>query len=317
MPTGRTVGSAADRPILGPAAHPAEPTDAGPVLSRSVSGAASRTTVAALDVGGTSIKSGVVRGTDVEVLPSVPSRSRDDRDVVLGQLAAACAAAVDAAGEKLAGVAIAVPRPFDLERGIPLLRGLHKFESIHGVELPPVLRSRTAVGDRPIRFAGDAEAAAVGEARFGAAAELQRVLTITLGTGMGACLTDGGSVVTAVGDAIVEGLHDRRITNEGSDERADDAFSVRGLATALGVEPGNLRAAVADPRHAAALEEFGRRLGAFLGPILDDFGAQAVVIGGGLSHAFDRFGPAMDIPAVAASLGARGPLLGAAALAAF
>jgi predicted NBD/HSP70 family sugar kinase len=269
--------------------------------------------VAALDVGGTSIKSGVVREGEVELLPAVPSRSGAERDTVIDQLVAASAAAVDAAGDDLIGLAIAVPRPFDLERGIPLLRGLHKFESVHGVELRPILRARTAVGEHPIRFAGDAEAAGVGEARFGAGAGLGRVLTITLGTGIGACLTDGGEVVTVVGDALVEDLHERP-TPTG---RADDVFSVRGLASALDVEPAELRTAATDLAHAADLERFGRRLGSFLAPVLAEFGAEAVVVGGGLSSVFDRFAPTMDVPARRATLGKRGPLLGVAALAAF
>jgi len=269
--------------------------------------------VAALDVGGTSIKSGVVRDGDVELLPGVPSRSAADRDTVIDQLVTASAAAVDAAGDDLVGLAMAVPRPFDLERGIPLLRGLHKFESVYGVELRPILRRRAPVGDHPIHFAGDAEAAGVGEARFGAGAHLQRVLTITLGTGIGACLTDGGEVVTAVGDAVVEDLHERT-TPAG---RADDVFSVRGLAGALGIEPAELRTAAGDPAHRAELESFGRRLGTFLAPVLVELDAEAVVVGGGLASLFDLFGPAMAVPARRAALGTRGPLLGVAALAAF
>jgi glucokinase len=267
---------------------------------------------AALDVGGTSIKSGVVRGEDVELLAAVPSRSDEVADVVIGQLLASSGAAIAAAGPALSALAIAVPRPFDLERGVPLMRGLRKFEAIHGVELRPILRERTGIGACPITFVGDAEAAAVGEARFGSGRGVDRVLTITLGTGMGACLTDRGAVVTTVGDAVVEDLHNRATP----DGRADDVFSARGLAEHLDVDPASLRTAVMAEERAADLRDFGRRLGAFLSPIMREFDAESVVIGGGLAGSFDRFGPAMGIPAFAASLGARGPLLGGAALAA-
>lgn len=269
--------------------------------------------IAALDVGGTTIKSGVVRGTAVELLPSVPSLSGGDRDTVLGQLVGACANVVAAAGPTLSGMAIAVPRPFDLDAGIPRITGLHKFESIRGMELRPLLRAGTGVGDHPIRFVGDAEAAGVGEARFGAGAGHRRVLTITLGTGMGACLTDGGVVVTAVAGVVVEDLHDRPVGSA----RADDLFSVRGLATLLGVDAADLRSSVGEPGHASGCRHFGALLGDFLGPILEEFAADVVVVAGGLSSAFDRFGPSMGIPAVPAAAGARGPLLGAAALAGF
>jgi len=265
---------------------------------------------AALDVGGTSIKPGVVRGDSVELLPAVASRSGGVAAIVLDQLVTAAETAVAAAGPSLSDLAIAVPRPFDLERGIPLLRGLHKFDAIHGVELRPILRARTSVGSRSIGFVGDAEAAAVGEARFGAGRGIDRVLMITLGTGMGACLTDRLLVVDAVGDASIEDLHDRLVDGA----RADDVFSARGLSAALGVDADQLPVAVSDPTNAERLLEFGRQLGSFLTPIVDEFEIDAVVVGGGLSAIFERFGPALAIAARPAALGPRGPLLGAAAL---
>ena len=100
-------------------------------------------------------------------------------------------------------------------------------------------------------------------------------------------------------------------------ERHDDGLvSMAKRQAHLAVDEGDLRAAVDDPANAEPLREFGRHLGAFLARIMREFDAHAVVIGGGLAGAFHRFGPAMEIPAVPASLGARGPLLGAASLAA-
>ncbi|MDX2381624.1 MAG: ROK family protein [Acidimicrobiia bacterium] len=270
---------------------------------------------AALDVGGTSIKAGVVRDAHVDLLPIVPSHSQGPAEVVLAQLVGALDAAITAAGPGLDDVAIAVPRPFDLDRGVPLLRGLHKFESIHGLELPSIFRLRTAVGDRPIRFVGDAEAAGIGEARCGAGRGFRRVLTITLGTGMGACLTDDAQVVSAVDGLVVEDLHDRTARDaRGRGRRADDAFSARGLATALGAETDGLESAVADPANTARLVDFGSRLGEFLAPVLDELQAEVAVIAGGLAVVFDRFAPAIGPRALQATLGTRGPLLGAAAL---
>lgn len=267
--------------------------------------------VAALDVGGTTLKPGVVRGSDVELLPPLPAHANDDADIVLTQLAAACHSALEAAGPRVAGLAVDVPRPFDLAAGIPLMRGLHKYDAVHGIALRPILRERTAIGERPIVFVGDAEAAAVGEALHGAGRRWGRVLTLTLGTGMGACLTADGGVVPAVGGTIVEDLHDREVDGR----RADDVFSVRGLAASLGVAPADLPTAVDDPANADGLADFGRRLGRFVRPLLDELRAEAVVIGGGLAGAFDRFGPSIGVAAAPIELGPRGPLLGAVALA--
>ncbi len=136
-------------------------------------------------------------------------------------------------------------------------------------------------------------------------------MTNTLGTGMGTCVTDAAWPVEFIGDIGVEHLAIRE-TPWG---RADDVLSARGLAARLGVPMGELRAAVDDPMNADVVFDHGHRVGAFLAPVIAEFDVHAVVIGGGLSAAFDRFGPAVQshlgVPVRPVALGPAGPLLGA------
>ena len=120
-----------------------------------------------------------------------------------------------------------------------------------------------------------------------------RVLTVTIGTGLGACLTADGRVIEMVGELEIEKLA-RRPTVDG---RADDVLSARGLADRLGVDTAELRSLVDDPAVAAAIGDHGRRLGAFLAPVVDELDVDLVVVGGGLVNAFDLFGPALRIGA--------------------
>jgi predicted NBD/HSP70 family sugar kinase len=81
----------------------------------------------------------------------------------------------------------------------------------------------------------------------------------------------------------------------------------------------DLRAAVEDPANADIVSDHGARLGTFLSPVVAEFDAHLVVIGGGFSGSFDRFGPALQsalgaVPVRPAALGPAGPLLGAAHL---
>ena len=276
------------------------------------------TVVAVLDVGGTSIKSGAVRNGSAEVGPSMPTLAAEPADVVLERLAASCSAAIGLAGPTVRGVAIGFPGPFDIARGTALIRGLHKFEAIHGVDLRAALRARVPeVADGlPVEFVHDNEAAGVGEAVFGAGRNAGRVLTVTLGTGVGACLTSNGDVVQWVGELEVETLA-RRSTPWG---RADDVLSARGLADRLGVATLDLRTAVEASGHAAAVADHGSRMGTFLRGCVDELDVELVVVGGGLVDAYGRFGPAAEFelaptPCVPAELGAAGPILGAAHLA--
>jgi predicted NBD/HSP70 family sugar kinase len=287
--------------------------------------------IAVLDVGGTSIKTGVVRFEDaaaegdgvdhrvdhrVEIGPGLPANSLASSEVILESFAAGAHAALDLAGGNASGLAIAICGPFDIDAGISRMRGVHKFEDIYGIDLRAELRKRSSVGDLPIRFARDAESAGTGEALAGAGAGVDRVLTMTVGTGLGTCLTDHAAPVEYIDGFGVEHLAMRDTPWGG---RADDVLSAHGLAARLGVEMADLRAAVEDPSNAEVVADHGGRLGAFLAPVVVEFDAHLVVIGGGFSGAFDRFGPALqaaigDVPVRPAALGPAGPLLGAAHL---
>ncbi len=278
-------------------------------------------TIAVLDVGGTSIKTGAVRFTDgddprIELGPSLPTNSNEAADLVLDSLAAGVDAALDLAGPDVTGLAIAICGPFDIDAGISRMQGVHKFDDIFGIDLRLALRDRSTVSGLPIRFARDAESAGTGEALAGAGAGFDRVLTITVGTGLGACLTDHARPVEFVDGFGVEHLAMRDAPAGG---RADDVLSAHGLAERLGVAMSDLRTAVEDPTNADLVADHGTRLGAFLSPVVTEFDAHLVVIGGGISGSFDRFGAALQsaigsVPVRPASLGSSGPLLGAAHL---
>ena len=248
----------------------------------------------ALDVGGTSIKTGAVRfgvGDDprIEIGPVLPANSNETADRVFDSLAAGADAALGLAGPEVSGLAIAICGPFDIEAGISRMRGVHKFEEIYGIDVNAAVRERLPWASAlPIRFARDAESAGTGEALAGAGAGFDRVLTVTVGTGLGTCLTAHARPVEFVDGFGVEHLGMRDTPWGG---RADDVLSAHGLAERLGVAMSDLRAAVDDPVNADAVNDHGRRLGAFLGPVVAELGAHVVVIGGGFSAAFDRFGP--------------------------
>jgi glucokinase len=278
--------------------------------------------IAVMDVGGTSIKTGAVRFHDdgdeprIEVGPALPTNSNEAADVVLDSLAAGADAALDVAGPEVAGLAIAICGPFDIDAGISRMRGVHKFEEIYGIDLRAALRDRSRVSGLPIRFARDAESAGTGESTAGAGAGVDRVLTMTVGTGLGTCLTERALPVEFIDDFGVEHLAMRHTPWGG---RADDVLSAHGLADRLGVAMADLRAAVDDPANAAIVRDHGTRLGTFLAPVVVEFDAHLVVIGGGFSAAFDQFGPPLQaaigaVPVRPATLGTAGPLLGAAHL---
>src|SRR5262245_24738820 len=151
-----------------------------------------------IDVGGTSIKGGVVDDT-AAVLSTVhlPTEAHLGQEHGLGQMCKTVREAVAAAGLKLdqiATVGVATPGTMDIPAG-PILD-------------PPNLKPWKNVPVRdhvhkefglPTAFQNDANAAAYGEFWAGAGKEVHSLVMFTLGTGVG-----GGIVV---GDLVVEGEH--------------------------------------------------------------------------------------------------------------
>ena len=147
--------------------HPTRGVRQGPSVHESVRPRTGRFhpvghVIAVMDVGGTSIKTGAVRFDDggddprIEVGAVLPTNSNESVDIVLDSLAAGADAALDLAGRDVAGLAIAICGPFDIDAGISLMRGVHKFEEIYGIDLRAMLRERSTASGLPIRFARDA-----------------------------------------------------------------------------------------------------------------------------------------------------------------
>jgi glucokinase len=267
--------------------------------------------VVALDVGGTSVKSAVVRRPGA--LDGPPERTAIDSsgsaDEVLDTLAGAVRALAPAAGAPIAGVAVAFPGPCDYERGIPGHHDDGKFAALAGVSLRDELGGRLGHPAPELCFCNDAEAAIVAEALYGDGRAFGRVLGITLGAGLGACLVAGEAIVEARGEVVPGELY-REPFGAGT---ADDAFSDRGLRARLGgADPATAR----DEQARSSFAAFGADLGAFLAPWAATFEADVVVVAGGIAAAFALFAPALRaalaIPVRAGALGAAAGMIGAA-----
>ena len=286
----------------------------------------SRALVIALDVGGTSVKSALVTaGGHVIGEPSItPIDSSGDADTILNTFAQIISTHLgQAQTSDLLGVALGFPGPFDYPAGICLIEGVEKFGAIYGMDMRAAFRARLDLGDLPILFRNDAEAAVVGEARYGVGRDYRRLIGVTLGTGCGsAFLVDGVPVTSGPGvppngwlyPVLFRGL------------RADDVFSSRGLEARLqaaSVTERNVKDAAAatragDPAARQVFERFGADLGLFLNSHAVAFAAEAILVLGRIAGAMDLFGPslrqALSVPALSGERGPDAALLGAADL---
>jgi glucokinase len=216
---------------------------------------------------------------------------------------------------------VAMPDPFDYERGIGRFAGVGKFTALRDVDVRDGLRRRLP-GE--FVFVNDADAFLLGEWVAGAARGARRCAGITLGTGVGSgWLVDGK--IADPGEPAGGRLH--RMTIGG--RPLEDVVSRRAIRRAYAAAGGDPDADVQEIAEAArsgsavarqVLDDAMAALGDVVGRCVSDFGAELLVIGGSMSASWDLFEPAFRAgaagypmpPVVLAERGDDAPLVGAA-----
>ena len=150
----------------------------------------------AIDLGGTELRAALVDDAGgILAFAAAPTLASGGPDAIVAQIEALAAEVRAAApGQAVAGVGVCAPGPLDPVAGIviapPTLSGWSE------VPLAAILRDKLGL---PVRLENDANAAALGEWRFGAGRGAQSLVFVTVSTGIG-------------GGVVVDGhiLHGRR-----------------------------------------------------------------------------------------------------------
>jgi glucokinase len=269
-----------------------------------------------MDVGGSHVTAALVDGDRVI--------ARADADINPHGTAEQIVGAIAGVGRELGpqpAWTLAFPGPFDYARGIGTFEGVGKFGSIAGLDLRKELGARLGA---EVRFVDDADAYVMGEWAAGAARGHERVIGVTLGTGVGAAfLVDGhpqtdGPGVPAGGNLYPQSYLGRPI---------EDTVSTRALLASYGHDGVSVRELFQRARagEASALSVVNgtmEHLGRFVAPFIADFGATVFVVGGSISQSWDLIEPALRrglgetaVAIAPSALLADAPLIGAARLA--
>ena len=251
--------------------------------------------VIALDVGGSSVKSGLVRSSgSVHFFNHTPINSQAAKEDILQEFVKIIQMYLHKVNpNEFIGIAFGFPGPFDYKNGLCLIHGQSKYDNLYQVNIKDELKKMLNF-DKSILFCNDAEAAVIGEANYGAGKDFDRVLGITLGTGLGAGFIVNG-VSVHEGQGIPSNAELFPLIFNG--KRADDLFSTRGLIERFkkrGFYYSNVAEATEDIKQGntflvQVFREFGKDLGQFLRPFVDDFGADVLLVLGGISSAIEHF----------------------------
>jgi glucokinase len=230
----------------------------------------------------------------------------------------AIAAAANALGEAHTGRwGVALPGPFDYLTGIARYEHVGKFDQLQGVDVRAGLATRLRHKPRSITFLNDADAFGIGEYLLGAAGGSRRAVCITLGTGVGsAFLADGVPVKTGAdvppdGHCYLLEYRGRPLEDTVSRRAIRRAYAAAIAALAQGASvsgdaaPRDPDAATPDVRELAEASRAGDALaaavlgdafaaaGEAIGPYLQRFGAEVLIVGGSMAESWDIVEPAI------------------------
>ena len=300
-----------------------------------------------VDVGGTKIAAGVVTPQG-ELLNEVRYPSSGPTERLLSSIARAINDVKD--GYEVGGACLAVPgNILATENKVIFSPNLH---TIEGIDLKEEMQRRTGFD---ITVENDANAAAWGEFRFGAGAEVDHLVFITLGTGVGGgVITHGVLMRGAQGaggelghmtlhatgprcgcgnrgclEALASGTAIQRRAREVAAEEPNSGLGKLAIERAILGEDVTRIAREGDEAALSVLEEAGLWLGIGLAGYVNIFNPEVIAIGGGASRAGElilaatrreihlrALSPARDLVQIKeATLGPESGVLGAAALA--
>lgn len=201
-----------------------------------------------------------------------------------------------ASNGQLAGIGFAMPGPFDYQTGVALLKNVAKYDNLYGInvgdELKKILQLPSSM---PFRYLNDAMSFAIGECWLGKASAYKNVMAITLGTGFGSAFLTNGVPIIEGGRVPKMGYVYHIPYKNGI---ADDYFSTRWFVKEYFIRTGLQMSGVKEIADHAQQDEdakqifadFGTDLGNFLAPLLANFEAHCLVIGGNISGAYALFG---------------------------
>jgi len=300
-----------------------------------------------VDVGGTKIAAGVV-SAEGKILAGVRRPTPHTPEKLVGAIVDAIGEVMD--GQEVGGVCLAVPGLIlAQERKVVFSPNLH---AIEGIPLEERVAPELGV---PLTIENDANAAAWGEFRFGAGSEVDHLVFVTLGTGIGGGVISHGVLlrgaqgsggelghvtIHATGprcacgnrgclEALASGTAIGRRAREAAVERPDSALGrIAARRGVLGEDVTEL-AREGDEMAISVLEETGTWLGIGLAGFVNVFNPEVVAVGGGAMAAGDLIlaparreihlrarPPSRDLAVVQpATLGPESGVLGAAALA--
>lgn len=261
-----------------------------------------------VDMGGTNLRAAAVDETG-KILGKISGRTnlQDGRDAVIEDMVTAIRALRDQCGAgPFTGVGVAIAGFIEMKKGI--IVGSNNLPEFDGFP------ARDAISEKlgtPVILENDANVAALGEKWLGAGRDVEDLVLITLGTGIGGGIIAGGRILHgSVGMAgeighttVVPGGNPCGCGNTGCLEKHASATAISAMARLLQLGEDIDSAEVYRIAHEGSSEEarkarhifrlMGTALGIAIANMINIFNFPLFLLSGGPLPAWDLFAPAM------------------------
>ncbi|MCD2423268.1 ROK family protein [Niabella pedocola] len=250
--------------------------------------------VLAVDIGGTHITAALIDVEKRHLLESSLVRTPVDSGAAAAAVVLTWSTCMKAAMQEatVSKICIAMPGPFDYQGGVSLMTAQGKYEALYGLNIKQLLAAQLGTDPQQLFIKNDAACFLQGEIFAGAASSgFDKVVGITLGTGLGSAFYEHGIAENADlwQHPFREGI-------------AEDYLCTRWFVQQYAAVSGTVLKGVkeiaahaaADTRIPVLFKEFGKNLGTFLGCFIEMNPAEAVVIGGNITGAYEAFQQEME-----------------------
>lgn len=284
------------------------------------------TYILGVDIGGSHITAGVVDLKEKRLLEHSICRQKINSHEGVDQIIAAWAAviqnSIQASGQEVTHIGMALPGPFDYELGISYIKGVDndKYGQLYGKNVKALLSMALDISPTRILMKNDAGCFLQGEIFCGAARGETRCIGVTIGTGIGTCKTVNGVGEDAdrwhspFKDSIAENyLSTRWFVKRYKELFGKEVKDVKELCMLLESEPSIQQ----------IFDEFAENLGTFLAKFIQEEYPSVVIMGGNIANADIYFLPkvirhlekeGINVPIRKSILGEHAALLGSAGL---
>ena len=245
--------------------------------------------ILACDIGGTHITSAIVNTNTWEILSYTLTRthlnSSSDAKSIFQNWATHIQTCLKTFEGSINRIGIAMPGPFDYENGISLMKDQDKYDAIYKLNVTEALKNEWQDPSVIIRYINDAAAFLQGEVYGQDLDQQDKILGITLGTGLGSAVWEKGQ------KAFDANLWKDKYRNSIFEEYLVTRWFTRRFEELTGLKEEGLKEIVTHHQDTPAFEklmqEYSIQLNDFLTYFSELHQCRNFIIGGNITKAWD------------------------------